>query len=442
MLRFATGLAALEDFEPTTAFWWKVALLVVLIILSAFFSGSEIALFRLSRTRRRHLMVEGVAAAGALDSLMRHPNRVLITILIGNNLANIAAAALATAMAIDIFGDTGVGIATGVMTLVVLLVGEITPKAFASRNPQAVSLRVAGPLRMLQVAFLPAVWLLEKLTDTVFRLLGAKRHEDRTFMSSDELRTLIDMGTEEGVIEEEEQEMIHGVISFGELMAKEVMVPRTDVIATPADAPVKEAVQTAVRSGYSRLPVYTNNLDNVTGILYAKDLLLHLAEGKGDVPVRELAREPVYIPETNTLDDVLAELQEKRTHLAIVIDEYGGTSGIVTMEDLLEEIVGEIFDEYDLRREAIRVIDERVALVDARVHVDDVNEAFGTDIPEDEVFETVGGFVYHSLGRLAKEGEVFEDHGVRVRVEKVLNRRILRVRLERLDGDGERSGED
>lgn len=426
------ALDALRAFDPTPTFWWQVALLGALILSSAFFSGSEIALFRLSRTRRRHLMEEGVKGAATVDSLMKRPNRTLITILIGNNLVNIAAASLATLLAIRVFGPAGVGIATIGMTIFVLIIGEITPKAYGARHSQQVSIRVAPPLRLLQLVFLPVVIVLEKITDSMFRLFGAKRTEERTFMSSDEIRTLIDMGTEEGVLEEDEQEMIHGVISFGELIAKEVMVPRTDLVCLHADASLDDAVKVANKSGFSRLPIYEGNKDNMIGVLYAKDLLRVLAEHENGATVRSLMRPAVFIPETNTLDDVLTELQDKQVHLAIVVDEYGGTSGIVTMEDLLEEIVGEIFDEYDRSREAIRTINEDTAVIDARVHVDDVNEALDTEIPEDEAFETIGGFVYHSLGRLAEEGEVFESHGVKVRVEKVSNRRILRVRMQRL----------
>lgn len=427
-----SALSDLRAFTPSSGFWWQVAALVGLIVLSGFFSGSEIAIFRLSKTRRRHLVDEGVRGSKVIDALMRRPNRVLITILIGNNLVNIASASLATVIALDIFGSTGIGIATGVMTFAILVFGEITPKAYASRHSQQVSLRVARPLRTLQLIFLPITIVLEFITDALFRLFGAKRTDERTFMSSDEIRTLIDMGTEEGVLEEDEQEMIHGVISFGELMAKEVMVPRTDLVCLAANATLKDAVDVANKSGYSRLPVYEGNQDNVIGVLYAKDLLKVLSDGQTTGGIRDLLRECVYIPQTNTLDDVLTELQDKRVHLAVVVDEYGGTSGIVTMEDLLEEIVGEIFDEYDRSREAIRPVNENVAFVDARVHVDDVNEALGTDIPEDEAFETIGGFVYQSLGRLAEEGEEFEAHGVRVRIEKVSNRRILRVKIRRV----------
>lgn len=418
-----------EGFEFDATFWWQALLLALLLVASGFFSGSEIGLFRLSRSRRQHLVEEtGGNAAQLLDRLMKNPDRALITILVGNNLVNIGAAAIATALAINIFGSAGVGIATGVMTLLVLVFGEIIPKAYASRFSSKVSLRASPLLRGMQVLIFPVVWLFEQITHLVFKMMGA-RHGEQTFSSTQEIRTLIAMGEEEGVLEEEEREMLHSVIDFGELMAKEVMIPRTDMVALSAQATVNEAVKQAVDSGFSRLPVYEGDVDHVVGVVFAKDLLAHLAAGKGDVAVTEVQRDPLFVPESNTLDDVLRELQEKRTHMALVVDEYGGTSGLVTMEDLLEEIVGEIFDEYDLRRESVRILDEQTAVVDARVHVDDVNDKFGTEIPEDEVFETVAGFVFHNLGRIPKEGETFEAHGLKVTVEKAIARRILRVRI-------------
>jgi putative hemolysin len=437
----ATGtlfpLIVRPEFEATGAFWWQVFFLGVLILLSGFFSGSEIGLFRLSHSKRKHLLDEGEdPAARTVDRLLRKPDRTLITILIGNNLVNILAAALATSLALDVFGSHGVAIATGVMTLLILTFGEIMPKAYASRFSAKVSLRSAPPLRLLQILLFPLVWLFEGFTRVVFRLFGAREKAEATFASTEEIRTLIEMGEEEGVLEEEERDMLHGVIDFGELMAKEVMVPRQDMICLPARAHVRDAVELAVRSGRSRLPVFDGGLDNIVGTVYVKDLLAQLASNKGDAYVTEIMRDAVFMPETNTLDDVLRELQRRRTHMAIVVDEYGGTSGLVTMEDLLEEIVGEIFDEYDRGRETIRRVSEDTVVVDARVHVDDVNEEFGTSIPEDEVYETVGGFVYHSLERIPHEGESFEAHGLAVKVEKVANRRILRVRLQKISANG------
>jgi putative hemolysin len=424
-----------EDFQVDGDFWLQVLILAFLLVASGFFSGSEIGLFRLSRSRRQHLVEQdGGRSAQLLDRLMSNPDRALITILVGNNLVNIAAAAMATALAISIFERAAVGIATGVMTLLVLVFGEIIPKAYASRFSSQVSLRASPFLRGMQVLVFPVVWVFEQVTHFVFRLMGARTGE-RTFSSTEEIRTLIAVGEEEGVLEEEEREMLHSVIDFGELMAKEVMVPRTDMVCLAARTSVKEAVKVAVDSGFSRLPVYDGNLDNIVGIVFAKDLLAHLAADKGDVPVTSVQRQPLFVPESNTLDDVLRELQERRTHMALVVDEYGGTSGLVTMEDLLEEIVGEIFDEYDLRRESVRILDDETAVVDARVHVDDVNDKFGTKLPEDEVYETVAGFVFHTLGRIPKEGETFQAHGLRVTVEKAINRRILRVRMVKLPHD-------
>ena len=237
------------------------------------------------------------------------------------------------------------------------------------------------------------------------------------------------MGAEEGVLEEQEEDMLHSVIEFGETTAKEIMVPRIDMTAVPGDATLESIRAYVLDSGLSRIPVYQGTVDNVIGILYTKDLLLHLVERKANAQVRELMHEAYFVPETKKLDELLQEMREKRQHMAVVLDEYGGTAGLVTLEDVIEEVVGEIFDEYDLRQEPVRQLDETTAIVDARTHVADVNDALDIEIPEDQGYDTVAGYVSQQLGRLGKEGEVVHGPTFDVVVEKVSNRRILRVRF-------------
>ena len=430
----AFSLALVKTVPTPEAVLTQVLLLVALVAVSAFVSGSEVALLGLSHLRRRHLAAGKGRREAAFDRLMADPERFLITILIVNTLSSVAAAALVTVFVSETFDSYVLAIATGVVTLVLLTFGEVAPKAFAARNAERWALAAAPVILALQKGLFPLVWVYERLTRRMLHREGADAAA--VFRSPEEIRTLISLGAEQGVLEHQEEDMLQSVMEFSETTAREIMVPRIDMTAVPGDATLDHIKAFVLDSGFSRIPVYQGSLDNVIGLLHAKDMLLHYVDKKpGSNHVRELMREAYFVPESKKLDNLLAEMREKRIHMAIVIDEFGGTAGLITLEDVIEEIVGDIFDEYDLRHEPIRKLDPWTAVVDARTHVADVNHALGLDIPEDESYDTVAGFVYHQLGRLGKEGEVVHGPGFDLVVEKVTNRRILRARIVRHKDD-------
>lgn len=405
----------------------EIIALLVLLFMSAFFSGSEIALFSSSRIRIRKLVEEGNKNAQVAKELLEHPNRLLATILVGNNVVNISATALATSLAITFFGSTGLGIATGVMTFLILVFGEITPKGFAAKNAVALALIVARPMQMLVNLLFPLVKLLTKLTNFMIKSLGGEPKEVSPFITEEEIKMLVEVGEEEGVIQKEEKEMIHGIFEFGDKLAREVMIPRIDMDAIAVSSTLEEALKATLKTRHSRLPVYEGSIDNVIGMLHFKDLL-HLKERKYEGTIREIVRPVHYVPENKRLDELLKEFQETKMHMAVVVDEYGGTAGLVTLEDILEEIVGEILDEYDAIETNIQVLDERTALVEAKTSVGEVNEALNINLPEED-FETLGGLVFNKLGRIPSVGDKMRIKNITIAVEKMRGRRISKLKI-------------
>jgi CBS domain containing-hemolysin-like protein len=392
--------------------------------LSAFFSGSETALVSLNKIRIKRLAEEGDRNAKILEELIRYPNRLLATVLVGNNIVNIAAAAIATSIAIGIFHNWGVGVATGVMTLLVLVFGEMTPKSMAASNAERISLMVARPLSLLVKIFYPVVRALVFITKPLVRMLGGDISLNQ-FFTTEEFKMLVKVGAEEGVIEKEEKEMIHGIIEFGETEAKEVMAPRIDIVGIESTASIEEANELVLKSGYSKIPVYEGSIDNIIGVLHARDLL-KAVEGKKSI--KEIMRPVYYVPETKKLDELLKELRKRKTQIAIVVDEYGGTAGLVTVEDIVEEIVGEIMDEFDVEEIPIQKIDEKTVMLDARLNIGDLNDALELNLPEEE-FDTIGGLIFNTLGKIPVTGERVEINGVILTVVKMRGRRITKVKL-------------
>ena len=421
-------LAQLQTLPDVGTVAMEVLLLGLLVLLSAFMSGSEVALLGLSKVRRLQLLDEGNPRVAAVEKLMAHPDRFLIAILIGNTVANATAAVLFTGFVVGVFGaQWAIAVAIGIVAFLLLTFGEVIPKGLAARNPERWALAAAPFVLWLQTALFPLVLLYEKATRRLFA--GKDGGKRSVFRSEEEIKALITVGTEEGVLERKEEDMLHSVIEFGQTTAKEIMVPRIDMTAVAADATLDSVRAFVIESGFSRIPVYQGTVDNVVGVLYVKDMLLAVLDKRGTMQVRDLMREAYFVPESKKLDDLLSDMREKRVHVAIVIDEFGGTAGMLTLEDVIEEIVGDIFDEYDLRTDPVRHLDPVTAIVDARTHVADVNDALDLDIPEDQGYDTVAGYVYHELGRLGKEGEVVHGPGFDMVVEKVTNRRILRVRF-------------
>lgn len=401
--------------------------LIILLCLSAFFSSAETALFSLNKVRILHMADEGNKKAQLIIKLLEDPNLVISTVLIGNNIVNIGASAIATSLAIEIWGSRGVGIATGVMTFLVLVFGEITPKTFAAQNAEKWALTIIDITRILGIVFSPLIKLLALLTNFMLKFTGNKAKQD-PFITEDELKLLVNVGQEEGLIAESERAMINSIFEFDDTLVKEIMTPRIDIIAADSNEPLANIVSIAIDAGHSRIPVYEETIDNIIGIIYAKDLLKIINKKFDEFETRKLMRPPYYIPETKKVRDLLAELRQAKVHMAIVIDEYGGTAGLVTIEDVIEEIVGDIQDEYDLEEESIVMLSNGSILADARASIYDINEALDIDLPDDD-YETISGLVFHLLGHIPNEGEEISLGDINIKVEKTLGRRVDKVKV-------------
>ncbi|MFB6352718.1 MAG: hemolysin family protein [Halobacteriales archaeon] len=409
--------------------WVGAAVLLVLLGLSAFFSSSEIAMFSLAKHRLETLVDAGRPGARTVKRLKEDPHRLLVTILVGNNLVNIAMSSIATGLlALYLNQGEAVALATFGITALVLLFGESAPKSYAVENTESWALSIAKPLKLTEYALWPLVVTFDHLTRAVNRVTGGRSAIETSYVTRDEIQDIIETGEREGVIEEDEREMLQRIFRFNNTIAKEVMTPRLDMDAVPVEADIEEAIQTCVRSGHERIPVYQESLDNVIGIVEVGDLVRERYYGENNgAELEDVIQPTLHVPESKNADELLAEMRENRLAMVIVIDEFGTTEGLLTTEDLLEEIVGEILEVEE--EEPIEFVDDDQALVRGEVNIDEVNEALGIDLPEGEEFETIAGFVFNRAGRLVEEGEVITYDGIEIRVEEVDNTRIMQARV-------------
>ena len=438
----------------------ELLVVVILILVGGFFAASEMSLITVKRHRLSQLADDGSGAARTARRLTEEPGRFLATIQIAITFLGFLAGAVgantfshALGELIDDIpfapiqnaaGSIAFVIVTLVIALASIIVGELVPKTMALNFPERLALLVAGPISLIQTLFAPIVWFVTRISSLLVRLLGGTERPQGGYLSTEELKLLVETGSEQGGIEEEEKEMIHGVIELAEKRVHEVMVPRIGIRAVNVDDSLDEVLDMIVRAGHSRLPVFDDSLDNIVGILYAKDLLPYLkgnSRGNGAIDIRELVRPAVYVPESKPVDDLLHEMQVAKRHIAIVVDEYGGTAGLVTMEDVVEEIVGEIQDEYDSEDSSVEDIstdDELAFRLDGRVSMDDLRDLFDLsddDEPDEEAYDTVGGFIVHRVGRIPLPGaEVAFRDGVRIIVEAAEPRRVARVVASRRRG--------
>ena len=444
-----------------------LAVVVLLILLGGFFAASEIALITVKRHRLSQLADEGNRSAITAHRLTEDPSRFLATIQIAITFLGFLAGAVGAvafsgglADIIELVSwtwlqETADTIAFVIMTLVIamasIIVGELVPKTLALSFPERLALAVARPIGLLQRLLSPIVWVVSSSSTILVRMLGGKEKPQAGYLSTEELKMLVETSTEQGEFEEDEKEMIHGVIELGDKRVHEVMVPRIGIRAVNVDDPIDEVLDMIVRAGHSRLPVFSDNLDNIVGILYAKDLLPYLkgnGRENGQIDIRTLVRAPVYVPESKAVDELLHDMQTAKRHIAIVVDEYGGTAGLVTMEDVVEEIVGEIQDEYDTEEEMVNDIstdDELAFRIDGRVSMDDLRDLFDLsdeDETDEEAYDTVGGFVVHRVGRIPLPGaEIPFRNEVVVRVDSAEPRRVAKVIAVRPRRADEREGE-
>jgi CBS domain containing-hemolysin-like protein len=409
----------------------QIGIIVLLLVFAAFWAMAETAISRVGRAKAHHLAQEKRGGAEVLVKIVEDPAPYLSVVLLLTLVAHITGTVLATEMAIDHFGTSGEAIATVVMTFSIFIFAEVVPKTFTVQRTERAALLVSRPVYLLGRLLRPLSAVLITIANSVMLLLPGKGLPKGPFVTEDEIRHLVDVAEEEDEIEEEERELIHSVFEFGDTVVREVMVPRLDMITLPADSMLDEALKVIIEAGYSRVPLYEGDNDNIVGVLYAKDLLKRVHEGDRNVKARDLARPPTFVPETKKVAELLREMQDQRVHMAIVVDEYGGTAGLVTIEDLIEEIVGEIVDEYDKEEPLVEPIDESTIRVDAKMPIDEVNELLGSDLPHEE-WDTVGGLVFGLTGRVPIPGEKVKFDSLEFITERVVGRRIQKVVIKKL----------
>lgn len=400
--------------------------IIILLCLSAFFSSSETALTTVNQIRMRTLADNGDKRAARVLHVTGNPGKMLSAILIGNNIVNLSASSISTSLAIHLFGNTGAGIATGILTFLILIFGEVTPKTMATIKADSMSLTVAAPIGFLMKILTPVIFIINKLSLGLMFLLHVNIKDAQKKMTEEELRTIVDVSQENGVIEHEERDMIHNLFDFGDAEAKEIMVPRIDMTFVQADATYQEVLDIFRQDMFTRLPVYEDSTDNVIGIINMKDFLL-----QNDTPefsVRNLLREPYFTYEHKNTADLFLEMRKSSISLAIVLDEYGVTAGLITLEDLLEEIVGEIRDEYDADEEDdITRISDREFYVLGSANLNDVSEALSLHFTSDD-YDTIGGYCLGLLDHLPEKNEIIlTDNNILLRIDRMEKNRIERI---------------
>jgi CBS domain containing-hemolysin-like protein len=413
-----------------------ISTVMICLLIGSLFSAAETSVTSLGIMKARHMAETNPRAAKAFRVWLKHPDHVLTTILVGTTLVNVIAAATATEAALRHFGDQAVTVATILVTLLVLLIAEIIPKSIARVHYEAMAMILIVPINAIYRILYPVVWTLGRFAQAIIHRLGSARPVHAN-ITAEELEFLIKEGEKAGVLEETKTEMLSGVFEFDETRAREIMTPRTDIIAIEKECPFEEAVKIVIESGHSRLPVYEEVIDNIVGIVFAKDLLRHLSNfktGSGKLPsLSTLMRDPLFVPESKLLIEVFKDLKRTKKHMAIVIDEYGGTAGILTMEDALEQIVGDIQDEFDTEEAQIIQVDKGVYDVAGTVNIDDftnyfnLDEGFGNKVEGD--VDTIAGWMTQMLGELPKIGQTITYDPLTIEVSEVTRHRIEKLRV-------------
>lgn len=405
----------------------RLVLVILLLSLSAFFSSAETALTTVSKMRIRTLAEAGDKKAITLMKVIENPGKMLSMILVGNNIVNLSASSMMTTLTMELFGSKAVGVATGVLTLLILVFGEITPKTMATLNAERLSLAYAGIVYWLMRLLTPVIFLVNKLSTAVMFLLRVDPNKKPDAITEDELRTIVEVSHEEGVIESEEKKMINNVFDFGDAVARDVMVPRIDMVMVDVNATYKELIELFRKERFTRIPVYENSTDNVIGIINVKDFLLY--DNAQKFSLRDLLRQPLYTYEYKKTAELMVEMRKTSNNIIIVLDEYGATAGLITLEDMLEEIVGDIRDEYDEDEEdEVKEIAPNEYLVSGSAKLDDLNDRLDLEL-ESEDYDSIGGLVIGLLEHLPEEGEAVDCGNIRLVVEHVEKNRIDKIRL-------------
>lgn len=410
---------------------YELAALAALIGLSGFFSGLEVALVGTSEATVERLVKEKVKGAKALQKLKSNPGWMMSSVNLGNNLVNIGSASLATVVSIQIFGENGVGIAVGIMTFLVIIFGEVTPKTYCNANATKIALRCSGILIAFSYAFYPVVWILEKMTRGIIKMTGSGYTPPA--LTKEEIGGIIEQGRRDKALDKHETELVHGALEFDDRIIRSVMMPRTKMFRLQSEMQLIEAADIIHKSGHSRIPIYGKDQDDIVGILHVRDILTHLKEPElQKKSLKEFVREPIYVSQEKRMSSLLKEMQAKNTHMAIVVDEFGGVEGLVTLEDLIEEIVGEIHDETDTKKPQYEKVDANTIITNGDIEIDVINEIFKTDIQQGEDYSTLNGLLHEKLHDIPKSGDMITINNLSIKVEKVSKNKPIIIRIEKM----------
>ena len=412
-------------------FWISAVILAVLIALSGFFSGLEVALVGVSKSKVAQLLKDGKKGSKALHKLKTNPSWMMSSVNLGNNLVNVGASALATSVAIQFFGNDGLGIAIGVMTFLILVFGEITPKTYCNANSAKIALRYAPVLLVFSYVFYPVVKFFEIITKGVVKITGSSYLPPP--ITEEEIKGVIDQGLAEKALEKDEMELVHGALKFDDTVIRSVMTPRTKMFTLNSKTLLFEALPEINQNGFSRIPIYGASKDDIVGFVHVRDVLKELENDNKMKSMEQMARKPVFASQEKTVSALLKEMKGRKTHMAIVVDEHGGVEGLVTLEDLIEEIVGEIEDESDLvKPTAYERIDKDTIITNGDIEIDEINEIFKTNVPEGEDYASLNGLLHEKLQDIPQAGDKIEVDDLRIVVEKVLKNVPQKIRIEKI----------
>ena len=409
---------------------YEIISLIVLIALSGFFSGLEVALVGTSRSKVRQMLNEKLPGATSLDKLKSNPSRMMASVNLGNNLVNVASTVLATDIALKMFESAGLAIAIGVMTFLILIFGEITPKTYCNANAAKIALRYSRVLLVFSYAFYPIVWMFEKITKGIINLTGSTEEPPR--LTEEEIKGVIEQGLQDKAIEKQESELVHGALNFDDIIIRSVMTPRTKMFTLNSKMLLFEALPMINKSGFSRIPIYGKNQDEIIGIINVRDVLKCLEKEEKMINLQQLSRKPIFVSQEKKVNDLLKEMQGRKSHMAIVLDEFGGVEGCVTLEDLVEEIVGEIHDETDVTKDNFQREGDSTIITNGDIEIDELNEIFKTRIPQGDDYATLSGLLHEKLRDIPKEGDKLIIDSLRIIIEKVLENKPEKIRIEKI----------
>ena len=409
---------------------YEIAALIAMIGLSGYFSGLEVALVSIRLSKIEQMVKDKVRGAVSLHKLKSNPSRMMSSVNLGNNLASIAATALATDLSLKLFGDDGLAIAIGIMTFLILIFGEITPKTYCNANAAKVAVKNSRILLIFSYALFPIVWIFEIITKGMIKLTGSS--DIPPGLTEDEIKEIVKQGYKDKAIEKQESELVHGALNFDDIVIRSVMTPRTKMFKLNSKMMLFEALPEINKSGFSRIPVFADNTDQIVGIIHVRDVLKKLEGDEKIISLEQIMREPVFVSQEKRVSDLLKEMQGRRTHMAIVLDEFGGVEGCVTLEDLLEEIVGEIQDETDTEKPSFQRDGQNAIVTDGDIEIDTINDIFKSNIPPGDDYSTLNGLLHEQLHDMPKEDDKIEIGSLRIIIEKVSKNKPEKIRIEKV----------